>query len=332
MSATDTASADFTPLVAFAFDGKGGVSEVDPAAVLSGSVGPPEGGFVWVHLRRGAASVDKWFAEGGLDEFVVSALTADETRPRCTVHGDGALVNLRGVNLNPGAEPDDMISVRLWVEQNRVVGVWVRALNAISDLVEALRRGYAPVSPGDFVAKLAVRLADRAEPVTAELNERVDELEEALLVGDVPPLRSELGDIRQTAIGLRRFIFPQRDALTTMQIEELPWLSGTDRSRLREAADRVTRLAEELDSIRDRAEVIHDQIMDQRAELMERRMLLLSVVAAVFLPLSLIAGLLGMNVGGIPGADQPSAFVIICGLFVALVIVQLALFRWWKLI
>lgn len=332
MTDISTAPADVQPLVAFVFDGQGGASEIDPTVVLSGSVELPAGGFVWVHLQRGAASTDDWFADGGLDEFVVSALTADETRPRCTVHGDGALVNLRGVNLNPGAEPDDMISVRLWVEQNRVVGVWVRALNAISDLVEALRRGYAPVSPGDFVAKLAVRLADRAEPVTAELNERVDVLEEAMLAGDVPTSRAELADIRHTAIGLRRFIFPQRDALTTMQIEELPWLSGADRSRLREAADRVTRLAEELDSIRDRAEVIHDQIMDQRAELMERRMLLLSVVAAVFLPLSLIAGLLGMNVGGIPGADQPVAFLAICGLLVVLVVIQLALFRWWKLI
>lgn len=323
--------ADLWPLIVFAFDGKGGATEVNAADFEAGLVKPPEGGFMWVHMQRGAGSTDEWLADCELDEFVVDALTADETRPRCTVHGDGALVNLRGVNPNPGAEPDDMISVRLWIEEKLVVGIWVRALNAVVDLIEAARRGHAPSSPGEFVAKLALRLADRAEPVTAELNERVDVLEEQLLNDGVSPSRSELADVRQTAIGLRRFIFPQRDALTTMEIEDLPWLTTTDRSRLREAGDRVTRLAEELDAIRDRAEIIHDQIMDQRADLLGRRTLVLSIVAALFLPMSLLSGMLGMNVP-IPGAEYVHSFWIVCGLMLVIAVIQYLIFKLMKLI
>ncbi|MEX1179818.1 MAG: zinc transporter ZntB [Cucumibacter sp.] len=320
------------PLLVFVFDGKGGAREVRGAEFEAGGVHPPEGGFIWVHMQRGAASTREWLADCELDEFVIEALTATETRPRCTVHGDGAVVNLRGVNPTPGAEPDDMISVRLWIEKDWVVGVWLRALNAVVDLIEAARRGHAPSSPGDFVARLALRLADRAEPATAELNERVDALEEALLDDGRSPSRGELADIRQTAIGLRRFMFPQRDALATMQIEDLPWLTGTDRSRLREAGDKVTRLAEELDAIRDRAEVIHDQIMDQRAELMGRRMLVLSIVAALFLPMTLLSGMLGMNIGGLPGLDYPYAFWIVCGLMVLIGVIQYFVFKWLRMI
>ncbi len=89
----------------------------------------------------------------------------------------------------------------------------------------------------------------------------------------------------------------------------------------------MTRLGEELDAIRDRAQVVHDQIMDNRAEIMNRQMLVLSVVAAVFLPLGLITGLLGINVGGIPLASDPSGFWVVCGLLVAVCGFQLWLFR-----
>ena len=157
------------------------------------------------------------------------------------------------------------------------------------------------------------------------MNERVDELEELLLDEKSDVQRTSLSEIRKSAIGLRRFMIPQRDALTTLEIEDLDWLSDRDRSRIREATDRITRLGEELDAIRDRAQVINDQIMGRRAETMNRQMLILSVVAAIFLPLGLITGLLGINVGGIPGADNPWAFAIVCVLLVVLGALQV----WW---
>jgi zinc transporter len=136
-----------------------------------------------------------------------------------------------------------------------------------------------------------------------------------------------LADVRHQAIVLRRYMVPQRDALTTLEIEDLGWLGDRDRSRIREAADRVTRLGEELDAIRDRAQIVHDQIMDRRAEAMNRNMLVLSVVAAIFLPLGLITGLLGINVGGIPGEAWPWAFWVVCGLLVGIAAGQVLVFR-----
>jgi zinc transporter len=97
--------------------------------------------------------------------------------------------------------------------------------------------------------------------------------------------------------------------------------------RLREATERMTRLSEELDSIRDRAQVVRDQMSDMRADAMNRQMLVLSVVAALFLPLGLITGLLGINVGGIPGAEVGWAFWAVCALLLLTAVVQLWLFR-----
>ena len=80
-----------------------------------------------------------------------------------------------------------------------------------------------------------MRLADRAEPAVADLNERVDELEEQLLENEENVERANLSALRRTAIVLRRYMMPQRDALTTLEIEDLDWLDERDRSHLREA-------------------------------------------------------------------------------------------------
>lgn len=318
---------DHADTLTFRFDGKGGATALAPSGFAESRC-KEHGGFTWQHLRLQAPNTQALMRAAGLDDFVIDALLADETRPRCTVHGDGAILNLRGVNLQQGAEVEDMISIRLWLERERVVGVWRRPLTATADLLSAIERGHAPVSPGDLVARLALRLADRAEPAVSDLNEVVDGLEESLLDPEPVIDRSALAKVRRTSIILRRYLMPQRDALTTLEIEDLAWLSEHDRSRLREAAERIYRLGEDLDAIRDRTQIVHDEIMDQRAERLNQRMLVLSIVAAIFLPLGLITGLLGINVAGIPGADQPLAFWIVVGGLVVLGGGLLILTRW----
>ena len=280
----------------------------------------------WVHVNCARPGARDWLEAAGLEPLVLRALLAAETRPRCSVHGAGLLINLRGVNLNLGDEVEDMVSLRMWVTEGLLVSVQLRRLMAVSDVMEGVTRGQGPDGPAELVARLALRLADRAEPVVAGLNEKLDTLEDQAIEGLSALDRRGLADIRRVAIVLRRHMAPQRDALSTFEIEDMPWIRGHHRSRLREANERMTRLAEELDAIRDRAQVVHDQIMDARAEVMNRQMLLLSVVAAIFLPLGLITGLLGINVGGMPGAEDPRAFWIVTGGLVALGLGLVALF------
>jgi zinc transporter len=82
----------------------------------------PESGFLWVHLDRRAEKARAWLTpDAQLDSIVTDALLAEETRPRVLTVGQSLLVILRGVNLNPGADPEDMVSVRLWLDAYRVI-------------------------------------------------------------------------------------------------------------------------------------------------------------------------------------------------------------------
>lgn len=323
-----TESVALPPIAVFSLDGEGGALAADLNHLPLSDPGSNGFEFVWIQLQRDNADALDWLeSDSGLDSFIREALTAEDTRPRCTVHGQGAIINLRGVNLHEGAEPEDMISLRLWVEKRRVVGVWRRPLYAVADLMASLERGSAPVSPGDLVAKLALRLVDRMEPTVADLHEQIDDMEDVLDDPKASFGRGVLADLRRQAIILRRYIAPQRDALNTLAIEDLDWLTERDRSRIREAGDKTTRVAEELESVRERAAIVHDQLLERRAEQMNRYTLLLSVVAAIFLPLGLLTGLLGINVGGIPGADNRWAFAIVT---LGLVVIGLGLVAFFK--
>ena len=116
------------------------------------------------------------------------------------------------------------------------------------------------------------------------------------------------------ADAVRRFVAPQREALSRLADLSADWLEDDDRLHLREAADRFARMTEELEAVRERSALIHEQLTDLRSEQIENRALLISIVALIFLPLTFLSGLLGMNVDGIPFAHEPWAFGAVCGL------------------
>jgi zinc transporter len=248
----------------------------------------------------------------GLEEDAADILLAEHTRPRMVPFDEGAVVILRGINFNPGAEPDDMVSVRIWASEHLVISCRKLPLLAVQDVQQAIERGRGPCNAGDLLAAIAGRLAERMDDVIEGLEDQSDALEDRVEEGQIKRTNAALADLRRTFIGLRRYLTPQRDALLRVAGVKLSWLAEDDRNWLREVADQTTRYLEALEAARDRATVTQEELLQRLSEKTEQRMYLLSVVTAVFLPLGLITGLLGVNVGGIPGTGSPWAFVALC--------------------
>ena len=309
---------------AFLLDGRGGGKSLDWTQVRAWT---PEQGPLWVHLDFTDSRVQNWLLhESALDEIVADALIADETRPRCEHIGDGMLISLRGVNSNPGADPEDMVSIRIFSDGQRIISTRRRRLLTIKDIAEALESGKGPDSVGALITMLADRLVERMATVLSDLDDRIDELEEEVLSGAGHELQHDLLDLRREILKLRRYLSPQRDALHLLQGSKHSWLSDDDRMLIREANNKVIRYLEDLDSARDRASVTHEALGNRLAEQMNARMYVLSMVAALFLPLGFLTGLLGINVGGIPLAEDPHGFAAIVVLLVVLVAAQVFIF------
>lgn len=299
-------------IIGFAVSGDGDVQELRWSDVAT-SLKQHAGDRLWFHLDRLAEGARTWLQDvAGLDPSVVSILLQEDTRPRAARYGDGVLVNLRGANLNPGAKPTDLISIRIWATEALVISTRAHSIRAIDDLADAYKAGTPPATHGDVVTFIADRLTSRLEPIVARLEEEADQLEEDWLDQNTPAPKLKLSNFRRTALSLRRYIAPQKEALSALVREAGPFLSETAKLRLREVQDVTTRLAEDLDLARERAVVIQEQIVEQRGEAMNQRLFVLAIISAIFLPLGFLTGLFGVNIGGMPGVDSPFAFALFC--------------------
>ena len=318
---TEQQTADIDGLIcAYLLDGEGGGTGFDWAQVRAWT---PGDGLLWVHLDRLAEPARDWLLnESGIAPVISESLLAEETRPRILADGEALTVFVRGVNLNPGADPEDMVSVRMHIDTNRIVTLRHARLMAIKDLREAIDHGAGPKSPGEFLVRMADRLIDRMGPVIAEIDEALDDLEDQVQQSASPELRGQLRRIRQSSIMLRRYLAPQREAMLRLHAERLDWLSDLDCTMLREIADRNTRYVEDLEAARERAAAVQEEFNYQISERMNRTMYALTVVAAILLPPSLVAGLFGINVGGMPGVDNGAAFWIVVAAIAVLAVVE----------
>ncbi len=271
---------------------------------------------VWAHFDANHADTAASLASqiSDLDDIVIEALLAEETRPRYELVNDGVLLILRGVNLNANADPEDMMSIRMFVDSRRIVSLQKRPLRAVADILTKLAKGSRPKNSSDLIALLMGLLFARMGPVASDLSGVMDSLEEHILDGANTLDREKKLEIRKKALALKRYTHPQRDLLIQMIDNKKALIGKTGYRRLIEAQDRISRVIDELDAVRERAHIINDEVTDQLTERPNKNMYALSVIAAIFLPLGFLTGLLGINIAGIAGAENPAAFAIFCAL------------------
>jgi len=288
---------------------------------------------VWVHLSTNNEEAQAWLTdEARLPDHIVEPLTATETRPRCDALGDGAFLNLRGRSSEAMTSSDPLASVRIWAQAGRVISVTRKPLVAVDEVVKTIEQGHI-LDPGDLIAEFASAITADLDPEVADLGDQLDDCEAELNADKVFELRRKVTQVRVAAIGYRRFLTRQRAALEKLAALPCDWLQDDDRLHLNSAADRAARMAEELESIRERSALAHEALTDLRAEQIDSRALLIAIVAMVFLPLTFLTGLYGMNVEGLPYAKEPWAFDAIAGICLLITIGIVVYFmqrRWFR--
>ncbi|WP_043307356.1 zinc transporter ZntB [Pseudomonas sp. ML96] len=311
---------------AFVLDGLGGARSLEWDQLEGLSLAEQES--LWLHWDRGHPQTHAWLREqSGLSEFSCDLLLEENTRPRLlTLPEHELLLFLRGVNLNPGAEPEDMVSVRIFADARRVISLRLRPLRATEELIALLEKGQGPRDSGELVQQLALYMTDRVDGLIEDLSVQLEGQEERL-DGDnrFMPDHDLVLHVRRRSAGLRRFLAPQRDIFG-----QLTRNGFGDANQWNELNNRLTRYLEELEMVRERVGLVLESEHRRMNEKMNRAMYLLGVTTVFFLPMSFLTGLLGINVGGIPGADSQYGFLLICLILASVGALQWWLFRRWR--
>lgn len=310
-------------LHSYRLDGAGGGMACDLTSALQDRESA-----IWIHLNGHSPDTRKFLRDTlGLDPLLVKSMLAEETRPRLEEAEHGTLLILRGINHNPGPEPEDLVSIRLWLNDHRIITISRRKARAVADLDERLKQNRGPRKVGEFISMLCMCLNDGIEPALGALEENIDTLEDVSADRPPPNLRADLAAVRKQATLFRRHLSPLRDVVSRLQKTDKVWLSTGDKWSLHDSLDRLTRFIEELDVLRERSQILQDEIYSALSARLNRNIYVLSVITVIFMPLTFLSGLLGMNVEGIPGANHPHAFLIVCAITGVIALIQLFIFR-----
>jgi len=284
----------------------------------------------WYHFNRDVGNSELIKAQGASSNDIESLLD-ETTRPHFHIAGENCfLLFLRAINLNPDSDPEDMVSLRFWFDGKRLVTITHRNIQAINFVREGIveKPDIISTSPALFI-EIIHQVMLRLEKHIAKLSDKMEKLEDC---NDNAQAfnQSELHDLRRATSRLQRFMLPQLEAIKKLAISEFDWIDRKLKHSLKEFVGSMNYYNEEIALIKERCEILNHEINGKLTERVNRNLYIISIISVIFLPLSFITGLLGINVGGIPGATAENGFIIVSLIIFALLVIQLLILKFYK--
>lgn len=287
------------------------------------------GDLLWVHLDRNAPGIGDWLRSHlGLSAATADAVTSNQNRPRAFREGNALATILRGINSEGSDDDDNMVAIQIWADSSHVVTLRRQRLQAPKDVLADIEANAGScVTVGDLVTRLVEQTVARISSVVLDMNDRIDELEKQCERVRIEDVLTAISRIRRKCLSLKRHMSPQHEALIHIARDAPDWLSPDNRAAIRETIDQLHHYLDDIDISMESAIVLQDDLNNRAAAQTNKTSYLLSIVAAIFLPLGFLTGVLGMNVGGLPGTTSHSAFWVTCAGMAVLVVIQLIVFR-----
>ncbi|WP_053980755.1 zinc transporter ZntB [Marinagarivorans algicola] len=285
-------------------------------------------GLIWLHFDIRNARARQWLSEhSGLSETAVHTLLSEETRPHVWREDDSLIMALRSINFHPNAEPEDMVAVRAYADKHKMITARRRSLTSLRDLAGSMADGVGPASIAHMLIHLTGSLTMQLVSAIDSLEDKMDALEAGVLDDFQQQRRVHVMELRRKCILLRRYLAPQREALARIYIEPISWIDERVRMQQRHIADQLVRYVESLDAVKDRAAVVQEELASRVADQLNTRMYILSVVAALFLPLGFILSVFQLKVLGKPLVEYPLGLPALVLAIIIAVSAQVIIFK-----
>ncbi|MGB1261631.1 MAG: CorA family divalent cation transporter [Cognaticolwellia sp.] len=279
---------------------------------------------VWLHCDRTNQAFSQWLTANSIDESIIESLLATDTRPRFQRFGsDSFLLILRGVNLNKGKAPDDMLTIRMLYTPDRLITCNAQHSKAIASVLQQLQKGQGPEDVAALIieifSQINAYIEDVLEPTEDFIDGQDSDQFDKEQIADISAMHKKM-------LKLNRFLKPQIHALSAVSKANIANFSPYSVA-LANQVDVLSRIVESIDFYIAQIDVINARINQCNTELMNRNTYILSIIAGIFLPLGFLTGLFGINIGGMPGVDNSSAFYWFCGLLSVIGLLEFLLFR-----
>jgi len=243
-----------------------------------------------------------------LDEEGRAMLLGNETRIQARVMSDGFVVILGDLHHDFTLDPEGFGTLRVFVTPRLIVTCRrqrMRSVDRVRREVESLRDDRSPL---DVFTLLLDEIVEGFVALAADLGERVENLQDRILAGRALEQSGDLAQIRHVVARFRRHVLANRTMLQPLLRRIPATAEGPQREQLHAVLERLEATAQDMDLIMERSRLLQEEITSRLGEATNRNLYLLSIVTTALLPITLITGVFGMNVGGLPFLESKHGF------------------------
>lgn len=288
------------------------------AQALLQEPGLPDG-FVWLHMNLSHAATLRWLRRHtDLGEAYFEALADGSRSARIERDGDALFAVLNDVTFDSTVDTQEVETLWLSVAPRRVISVRRRPLRSVDRLRTEVRRGQPVDNSVDLLDHLLRDQADELQRTLRRTAERLDEIEDDVLAGRHRQHAAELARQRRLTVRLQRLLTPEPGSLARVLARPPGWMQPTDVQQLAQANEEFALVLRDVAALQDRIRLMQDESTARTAEDTNRSLFLLTMVTVLALPINLVSGMFGMNVGGIPLAEDDAGFWLMLGLIASL--------------
>lgn len=294
-------------------------------------------GTMWVNLS-GLGDVEVMEQIGkrfNLHPLVLEDIFNTEQRSKLEDYGDYIYIVLKtfGYEASGGEEKLSADQVSLVVGKNFVLSFLETAGPQFEAVRDRLRSGKGQIRKlgADFLMySLIDAIVDSYFVILERLDEKTEALETELVSRPLPATLHSIYRLKRENVFLRRSLWPMREVINSLQRGDSPLITQNTSLYLRDVYDHTIHIIESVESLRDLTAGMLDIYLSSVSYRIGAIMKVLTVITTIFMPLTLIAGIYGMNFRYLPGLEWEGGFFAVLGIMALISIGMLALFRWKK--
>ena len=264
-----------------------------------------------------------------LHPLVLEDILNTQQRPKVDQYGEYLFITARLVSMD---EDGQLCSeqVSIIVGRGFVLTFQEKPTGTFASIRETLRTSESQIrklGPDYLVYSLLDKLVDRYFLVLEQLGERSENLDEAINASPSPEQMTEVQDMRRSLQYIKRSLWPMREVLNTLQRDEADFFHSETQLYLRDVYDHTVQLIETVESLREMAGGLQEMYLSLQSQRLNEQMRMLTVITTIFMPLTLIAGIYGMNFDNMPELHWAGGYYAVLGLMGAIAML-LSLFFW----
>jgi zinc transporter len=275
--------------------------------------------FLWLHFSIANSSAEPWMNQHlTLPDAFYDSLRSELGSTRLEQEGDSLIAVIYDVLFDFTFDASKVATTSLCIEPRLLVSARLSPLRSVDHLRAAVRADEIFRSPVELLAHLLRDQAGVLVDILRQATARVDEIEDRLLANRLSASRSEISNLRRVLVRLQRLLAPEPAALFRLLNRPPDWIAKEDIQELGQAAEEFSAALADSAALVERVRLIQEELVAMVNEQTNRTLHVLTLVTVLALPINIMAGLFGMNVGGVPLAEHGSGFVIVVAILIFL--------------